>query len=313
MAEVPSKQYFENKAIETGFLASNLEKAYRLMRILAEVNSSDTEGYLALRGGTALNFCYQNVPRLSVDADLVYVKSFEKEMMEQDRARIKTILDRVFGFLRYSVELRSSYALDQYLLTYTNTDSNKDKVKVEINYVSSRVPVLKVAKKRTVSLFEAGEQEVTVLAAEELYGSKIKALIERGIARDLFDVYQMTKTMDSIDFETLKRAAIFYLCLELESDFRHMKSKLSDIDENEVRRELKPLLRRSGVFPLNEAKRTVNNLITKISAFDEEEERFVEAFYQLDYHPEILFPENPELEHHPEAEWRLRMLARESG
>src|SRR3990172_2573940 len=142
MAEVPSKQYFENKAIETGFLTSNLEKVYRLMQILVEVNSSDTEGYLALRGGTALNFCYQNVPRLSVDADLVYVKSFEKEVMERDRARIKTILDHVFGFLRYSVELRISYALDQYLLSYRNTSGNRDKVKVEINYVSSRVPVL---------------------------------------------------------------------------------------------------------------------------------------------------------------------------
>ncbi|MCL5318355.1 MAG: nucleotidyl transferase AbiEii/AbiGii toxin family protein [Thaumarchaeota archaeon] len=313
-AVVPSKQYFDGKASETGFLTSNLEKVYRLMQILAEVNSSETEEYLALRGGTALNFCYQNVPRLSVDADLVYVKSFEKEVMEGDRERIRAILDRIFSFLKYSVELRPSYALDQYFLSYRDRTGNRDKVKVEINYVSSRVPVLKIAKRRIVNLFETGEQhqEITVLTSEEMYGSKIKALVERGIARDLFDIYNMTKTIDSIDFKTLKRAAIFYLCLELESDFRHIKEqKLSGIDESEVRRELKPLLRRGGVFPLDEAKGTVNNLITKISTLDEDEEKFVEAFYHLDYRPKLLFPENLELGHHPGAEWRLRMLARE--
>ena len=46
MTEVPSKQYFERKATETGFLTSNLERVYRIMQILDEINFLDTEGYL---------------------------------------------------------------------------------------------------------------------------------------------------------------------------------------------------------------------------------------------------------------------------
>jgi predicted nucleotidyltransferase component of viral defense system len=108
MAEVPSKKYFDERAAETGFLANNLEKAYRITQVLGEINSFDAEGYLALRGGTAINFCYQDVPRLSIDLDEVYIKSFEKGAMERDRTRIRDGLDRIFGFLRYSVELRTT-------------------------------------------------------------------------------------------------------------------------------------------------------------------------------------------------------------
>jgi len=314
MAEVPSKQYFEKRAAETGFLPSNLEKVYRIMRILDEIRSFDTEGYLALRGGTAVNFCYLNVPRLSVDSDLVYVRSFEKKLMEQDRARIRTSLDRVFSFLRYAVEPRTTYALDQYSLTFRNMAGNLDRVKVEVNYVSSRVPILKVTKRKMVSLFETNLREVAVLAPEELYGSKIKALIERGAARDIFDVHHIAQDMDVIDFETLRRAAILYCCFELKSDFRSVKvSRLfSDVDEKTIRRELRPLLRRDTVFPLKKAKEAVNGLVLKIPALEEEEKEFVEAFYRLDYRPDLLFPSNPALKHHPGAEWRLRMLARKS-
>jgi len=314
MAEVPSRQYFENRAGETGFLASNLEKVYRIMQILREICAFDTEGYLALRGGTAVNFCYQNVPRLSIDTDFVYVKSFEKKAMEQNREKIRTSLHGIFGFLRYVVESKTTYALDQYLLTYRNKAGNIDKVKVEVNYVSSRVPILKVTKRKMLSLFETGEQEVTVLAPEELYGSKIKALIERGIARDLFDVYHIAQNMGAMDFKTLKRAVIFYSCLELKSDFRRKVGSrlLSGIDEKTIRRELKPLLRRVIVFPLEEARETVNSLIARIATLNEEEKEFVEAFYRLDYRPDLLFDSNPLLKYHPGAEWCLRMLARKS-
>ncbi len=297
-----------------GFLASNLEKVYRITRILKEIDSFDTEDYLALRGGTAVNFCYQDVPRLSIDVDLVYIKSFEKELMEQDRAKIKTSLERIFSFLHYTVEPKTSYALEQYLLTYRNNAGNIDRVKVEVNYVSSRGPILKVVRRKMASLFETDQNEVVVLAPEELYGSKIKALIERGIARDLFDVYQIAKSPGSTDFHTLKRAAIFYCCLELDSDFRRRvgSALLGRIDEKTIRRELKPLLRRDTVFPLEEAKRTVDNLIFRISALDEEEKGFVDAFYRLDYHPELLFASNPALKRHPGAEWRLRVLDRKN-
>jgi hypothetical protein len=117
-----------------------------------------------------------------------------------------------------------------------------------------------------------------------------------------------------IDFETLRRAAIFYCCLELKSDFRSVMASrpFSDMDEKTFRRELRPLLRRDTIFPLKKATEAVNGLVRGILALEEEEKGFVEAFYRLDYRPDLLFPSNPALKHHPGAEWRLRMLARKS-
>lgn len=197
-------------------------------------------------------------------------------------------------------------------MTYRNRAGNIDKVKVEINYVSSRLPVLKVVKRKMLSLFETNQGEVNILASEELYGSKIKALVERGRARDIFDVYQIANNLGSIDFEILRRVAIFYLCLELESDFRRKVSLdlFSDLDDRVVRRELQPLLRRGVAFPLEQAKNIVNGLVSRIFALQGIEEEFVEAFYRLDYRPDLLFASNPALKHHPGAAWRLKMLAR---
>jgi predicted nucleotidyltransferase component of viral defense system len=315
MAEVPSRRYFDDRAAETGFLANNLEKAYRITQVLGEISSFDAEGYLALRGGTAINFCYQDVPRLSIDLDEVYIKSFEKGAMERDRAKIRDGLDRIFGFLRYSVELRTTYALDQYLIMYRNRAGNVDRVKVEVNYLSSRVPILKVASRKITGLFDAVEREVVLLAPEELYGSKIKALIERVTARDLYDIYRITQNTVPMDFETLRCAAIFYCCLELVSDFRGriVSELLSGLDERTIRRELRPLLRRNAAFPLKEAKEAVSALISDIFALDGSEKEFVEAFYGQDYRPDILFPSNPALKYHPRAEWRLKMLAKCKG
>ena len=46
-----------------------------LLRILPIINRIDS---FALKGGTALNFFVRNLPRLSVDIDLVYTKINER-------------------------------------------------------------------------------------------------------------------------------------------------------------------------------------------------------------------------------------------
>ncbi len=59
----------------------------------------------------------RKLPRLSLDIDLVYVRSYRKEDIVEDRERVEEKLSDIFQYFGYDVERVRHYALDQYLLT----------------------------------------------------------------------------------------------------------------------------------------------------------------------------------------------------
>lgn len=63
-------------AKETNFIKDNVEKVMRLADILEFVFTSKWKDKLALKGGTAINLFYRELPRLSVDIDLDYMKTY---------------------------------------------------------------------------------------------------------------------------------------------------------------------------------------------------------------------------------------------
>jgi len=71
-----SESYLTQLALETGFEKETLEKVIRLGEILADVARHPfLSSVLALKGGTALNLCFGEPKRLSVDLDFNYVGS----------------------------------------------------------------------------------------------------------------------------------------------------------------------------------------------------------------------------------------------
>jgi predicted nucleotidyltransferase component of viral defense system len=309
---VPSRRYFEQFSQKTGFLAITLEKIYRVVQLIDEISSSDFAKNLALRGGTAINLLYlRSAPRLSVDIDFVYVGSYRRETMIEDRKDIDQVLKRLFRFLGYPVENPKSYALDQYILRYVNQAGLKDNVKVEVNYLSCRVPILKPVPRRVKDPFGLGRgSRALMLAPEELYGSKLKALIERAQPRDLFDASILKRRIGKLDFANLKRATIFYSALELESDFRKVDfaATLGRLDERRARNALRPTLARDFDLDVKQLKDSALWLVSRILKTSRVEDEFLDGFYSGEYRPELLFPENESLKHHPGAEWRIRQL-----
>ena len=57
------------------FKPHTLEKVWTLLTVLERIQEDkDLRGKFALKGGTALNVFYSDLPRLSVDIDLNYIK-----------------------------------------------------------------------------------------------------------------------------------------------------------------------------------------------------------------------------------------------
>ena len=104
-----SKQYIAEFGARTGFISSNIEKVIRLLDVLRFIGSElDPEHkMLVLKGGTAINLLYMDLPRLSVDIDLDYVGSLDKEETTKDREIIMNSLDGFMSREGYVVSTKS--------------------------------------------------------------------------------------------------------------------------------------------------------------------------------------------------------------
>ena len=133
-----SKQYINKLGEETHFINSNLEKVVRLLDVLEFVfNKSTFSEDVVLKGGTAINLMHTNLKRLSVDIDLDYHGSLEREKAFQDKEKITNELDDYMTSEGYSVspKSRGSVALFSRMYQYTNAFGNIDYIKIEINFM----------------------------------------------------------------------------------------------------------------------------------------------------------------------------------
>jgi len=81
-----STEYLDRLHQRTGFPAESLQKQMILLDLLREMSRHPFLGKkFALKGGTAINLFWFPLPRLSVDIDLNYVASADRETMLKDR------------------------------------------------------------------------------------------------------------------------------------------------------------------------------------------------------------------------------------
>ncbi len=145
----------------------------------------------AMKGGTALNLFVQDLPRLSVDIDVVFVRhdmprDAALKAIKDELSAAKTRIERM-GF---AVEVRQNKTGDEVKMFVTD---NTFEVKVEVNYVfrGTVLPTVRTSLTAAAQALFAANIEVPVLAIPELYGSKLVAAMDRQHPRDLFDVQHM--------------------------------------------------------------------------------------------------------------------------
>ena len=310
-----SKTDLDRIAKESGFIRDNLEKVIRLADILEYFNTNPLLlESVALKGGTAINLTVFDLPRLSVDIDLDFIKNCSKDDMSESRELINTeILNYMFvqGYT-LSPNTKNPHSLDSWAFYYQNAGGNKDNIKIEINY-SMRNHVYPLVKTRTNIPF-LPLVEIQVLASLELFGSKIKALIERTAARDLYDVYNMIS--HSIFSENqlidLRKVVLFYLAVGGSNPPKTEYKNFEAIDKlkfSQIRANLIPVLRKSEHFDFETAKTEVKKFLSQLLVFTDNEKFFVEEFNNQKYSPQLLF-ENQEIikaiQNHPMAIWKTR-------
>lgn len=159
--------------------------------LLAIAPAVFASGRFAMKGGTALNLFVQEMPRLSVDIDLVFVdhradRPSALQTIAQELAAVQSAL----ADKGYRAHLPANAEGDDVKLVVSDEATQ---VKVEVNIVF-RGTVLPVESRPLVpsaqELFTT-DLAVPVLATAELYGSKLVAAMDRQHPRDIFDVMHM--------------------------------------------------------------------------------------------------------------------------
>ena len=167
-----------------------MDKAYiEIVRLLLESAPAIFETpHFAMKGGTAINLFIKDMPRLSVDIDVV----FSNHQATRDEA-LKSISSgsedarKRLAKVGLEAEISATKDGDEIKLFIRR---GRNQVKVEVNHVF-RGTLLPVETRQlgdeARKLFTA-ELSVPILAAPELYGSKLVAAMDRQHPRDLFDV-----------------------------------------------------------------------------------------------------------------------------
>lgn len=78
------------QAKELGFVRDTFEKVCRLVDVLSFMSADPVlSGSLALKGGTAVNLAFFDLPRLSVDIDLDYARDVSRDNMLEEKGIIE--------------------------------------------------------------------------------------------------------------------------------------------------------------------------------------------------------------------------------
>lgn len=144
----------------------------------------------ALEGGTAINLFVCDMPRLSVDLDLVFVDySLSRERV------LHTIADAI----RQSALQLNDRGFQTHMPVAADASETKllvrrgdIEVKVEVNLIlrGTVLPIRKASLTRTARETLLADLEIPVVSLEDMYGGKLVAALDRQHPRDLCDVMQ---------------------------------------------------------------------------------------------------------------------------
>jgi predicted nucleotidyltransferase component of viral defense system len=167
------------------------------------------DGTFALKGGTAINLFVRDMPRLSVDLDLV----FPDYSLPRDEA-LKSINEAI----RQSAERLNARGFQTRTVVATDVGETKlfvrrgsIEVKIEVNFVMrGTVHPVRMASLTPVARDSLlADLEIPVVSLEDMYGGKLVAAMDRQHPRDLFDVKQLF-AHEGIT-PAIRRAFVIYL------------------------------------------------------------------------------------------------------
>ena len=188
---------------------------YKQSRLLINVLPYvSEEACFALKGGTAINFFIQNMPRLSVDIDLAFLPILPRE---QSLTAINLAMQRIGQKIQShfpEVKIAIDVVNKNVVLPKLFVRQRDVEIKVEVNPIcrgSIFAPEIKSLCSKAQTIFESF-LEMPLNSTADIYAGKFCAALNRQHPRDLYDV-QLFMGQQGIP-ENVRQAFVIYLACD---------------------------------------------------------------------------------------------------
>lgn len=196
-----------------------------LIQIMPAIAQEDC---FALKGGTAINLFYRDMPRLSVDIDLVFLPV-------KDRAESLAEIDAALERIRGRIEAAIPNARAQRIAGGGGGDTRvlarrgAAEVKIEVSPVARGVVHAPARRSVTEAVEDRfGFAEARVVSFDDLFGGKLHAALDRQHPRDLYDVKLLYEHEGLTD--SLFRTFLVYIASSGRPPHELLKPTLAPLD-----------------------------------------------------------------------------------
>jgi len=163
---------------------------FKQVQLLVEVLPYITmDKYFALKGGTAINLFVRDLPRLSVDIDLMYLPVEPRNVSLKNIAKIfEDMADAIESNMKQT-KVHKLYQRGDNELSKLQVERKGVRIKIEISPVTRgtvRKPLFMQNRQKVQDIF--GFVSTSVVHFDDLYAGKICAALDRQHPRDFYDV-----------------------------------------------------------------------------------------------------------------------------
>lgn len=275
----------------------NPKYANKVKLLIKCLPSIASEECFAIKGGTAINLFCLDLPRLSVDIDLVYLPI---EGREETYQNIHKALDRITQKLKkIGLTVQSNGKAERKLVC---SDGIAD-IKIEPNYNLRGY----IYQPRNMEICEKaqdlfGYAEAQIISEAELWGGKICAALDRQHPRDLFDIHNL---LNEKGITTDIKNGFIALLLSGNRPIHEILNPNFQMKEETFRSEFEGMTEES--FDFEEAKATFHHLVENIiTVLSDEDKQSLLNFVQLKIDLENSYI--PNLNELPAIKWKLQNL-----
>jgi predicted nucleotidyltransferase component of viral defense system len=197
-----------------------------MLKILPAIGK---ERLFALKGGTAINLFYRDLPRLSADIDLTYIPiQSREESLSGINAAMNRIMEKLEKIPGISCQrIKGGGGNETRVLVRQGAST----VKVETSPVTRGVVFEPQVERVQPSVErEFGFAEATLVSFEDAYGGKLHAALSRQHPRDIFDVHLLYENEGLSD--VLFRVFLVYLSCSSRPMHELLNPNLLDISDS---------------------------------------------------------------------------------
>jgi len=272
-----------------------------LLNVLPFINKDND---FALKGGTAINFFVRDLPRLSVDIDLVFLPIKDrKETLSSITEKLRSIGNLIRSKIDGAKVFEQLHGGSD-SLNGLQVETKNAVIKIETNTVirgSVFEPELMRLCSKAEEMFELS-LKVQGLSLPDLFGGKICAALDRQHPRDLFDIKLLFENEGLTD--SIRKAFLVYLISHNRPIVELLNPNLIDLEYIYTNEFIGMI---DDKIKLSELEDTRGRLIRIIrSSLTEKEIEFLLSFKNLDPKWELL--EHPGINNLPSVQWKLTNL-----